>query len=239
MGRRTWTLILVLLFLLGASFIGSQIYVYHKCLEAIEKIVLPNTQFGIGKFNLQFHKSTLRLSNISIVNKLEKLNIGVLEIQMHPSSFSKEEILITRVRIRGFSCTAETSSDYIFSHFFKSNFAMSNASVPLRIKELLVSDMGASNKRLNNKKNIKIPRIRRHNIKSRAAKLNGSMDFLVHVIYFVLQSSLSGSQFDSGFRKDKTTSADQIKVEKSQEESLQDSIFRSMRNVVKFVLGNI
>ena len=238
MGRRTWTLILLIVFFLGAGYIGSQIYVYRKCVKALQSITLPNTQIIIKKFNFQIHRSRLNLSNISIRSKSEVLNIGELEIQMHPSSFSKAKIIITKARIRGFSFPVGSHLGNVFSKFFKSNLEFSKTAIPLVVNELLISDIRAQTKRSSSKNYLKIPSIKRYKLKSRAAKLNGSMDFLVHVIYFILQSSLSESESAPGFNANNRMPANQVSRGNSHEESFRDSIVSKMKGFVKSVLGS-
>ena len=238
MGRRTWTLILLIVFFLGAGFIGSQVYVYRKCVKALQNITLPNTQIVIKKFNFQIHRSRLNLSNISIRNKSEALNIGELEIQMHPSGFSKEKIIITKARIRGLLLPVGSHSGNVFSKFFKSNLEFSKTAVPLVVNELLISDIRAQTKRSSSKNYLKIPSIKRYKLKSRAAKLNGSMDFLVHVLYFILQSSLSELESGPSFNAGNRMSENQVNTGNSHEESLRDNIVRKMKGFVKSVLGS-
>tara|TARA_B100000674_G_scaffold55953_1_gene38900 strand:- start:1088 stop:1564 length:477 start_codon:yes stop_codon:yes gene_type:complete len=157
---------------------------------------------------------------------------------MHPYGFSKEKIIITKARIRGLLLPVGSHSGNVFSKFFKSNLEFSKTAVPLVVNELLISDVRARTERSSTKNYQKIPSIKRYKLKSRAAKLNGSMDFLVHVIYFILQSSLSESESAAGFNGDSRMSSNQAKRGNSNEESFRDNIVGKMKGFVKSVLGS-
>ena len=57
-------LILLIISIFGVSFIGIQVFVYRKCVSALEKISLPSTTVTLKKFNFQIHRSRLLLSDI-------------------------------------------------------------------------------------------------------------------------------------------------------------------------------
>lgn len=194
MARRTWILILLIIIIFGASFIGAQVYIYQKCVSAFKEISLPSTKATFERFNFQIHRSKLLLSDISIKNKTLNMQIKELDIQFHPSIFSEGKLLIEQVNIKGLLLPINSYKGKVFSKFFKSHLKLSKVTLPLMIEKLIITDIRVPNKKLLTQKNSNDGYIKRYKLKSRISKLNGSMDFLVHVIYFILQNSLAEVQ---------------------------------------------
>ena len=237
MARRTWILILLLTVFIGASFIGLQIFMYQKCTDALRRISLPTTKISIEKFNFQIHRSRISLSNISFKNKIETLKIEELIIQFGPSIFSKDDLVINIAEVKGILLPRKNVTGRVFSKFFKSNLMVSKSAIPLMINTLIVKDIRTANKKSYIQKELKSP-IRRYKLKTRAAKLNGSMDFLVYVIYFILQNSLAEAQRASGFGIDKTDGYESQNGNKSLEDSLSRKMIRSFKSAVESVFGS-
>lgn len=191
MARRTWILILLIISIFGVSFIGIQVFVYRKCVSALEKISLPSTTVTLKKFNFQIHRSRLLLSGISFKSKTTSMEIEKLNIQFHPSGFTEDQLIINNVRIEGLLLPKNYPRDKLFFEFFKSNIEVSKSSLPMTIEKLIISHSKISNKRINTRKKSTNTHIERYKLKSKTSKLNGSMDFLVQVIYFILQNSLT------------------------------------------------
>ena len=228
MARRTWILILLVTVFLGTSFIGLQIYMYQKCTDALRRISLPTTKISIEKFNFQIHRSRISLSDISIKNKIETLKIEKLIIQFDPSIYSQDNLVINSAEVKGILLPSKNVTGRVFSKFFKSNLMVSKSAIPLMINTLIIKDIRTANKKSYIQKEFKSP-IRRYKLRSRAAKLNGSMDFLVYVIYFILQNSLAEAQRASSFRFDKTDGYESQNGNKSLEDSLSRKMIRSFK----------
>lgn len=237
MARRTWILILLVTVFLGASFIGLQIYMYQKCTDALRRISLPTTKISIEKFNFQIHRSRISLSNISIKNKMETLKIEELIIQFDPSIYSKDDLVINTAEVKGILLPSKNVTGRVFSKFFKSNLMVSKSAAPLMINTLIVKDIRTANEKSYSQKQLKSP-IRRYKLKTRTAKLNGSMDFLVHVIYFILQNSLGEAQRASGLRIGETGGYESKNGNKSLEDSLSRKMIRSFKSAVESVFGS-
>ena len=235
MARRTWVLILLILFFLGVSHIGMQIYIYKKCMKALNVISLPSSAISLEKFNFAIHRSCLSISGLSIKNKTQTLKIEELIIQFDPSIFSQDRILINKVIIKGFLLPEYYSGNNIFLNFFKSKIKVSKFMIPMLIKELIVADIRASHNNQQIKGAPKLYSLKQHKLKSRAAKLNGSMDFLVYVIYFILQNSLSEAQKDLTFRTEKEIQSDQDYRLNLVEDSLMIQWVRSVSGFIQTV----
>ena len=107
--------------------------------------------------------------------------------------------------------------------------------IPMLIKELIVADIRASHNNQQIKGAPKLYSLKQHKLKSRAAKLNGSMDFLVYVIYFILQNSLSEAQKDLTFRTEKEIQSDQDYRLNLVEDSLMIQWVRSVSGFIQTV----
>ena len=112
------------------------------------------------------------------------------------------------------------------------------SAIPLMINTLIIKDIRTANKKSYIQKELKNSPIRRYKLKTRAAKLNGSMDFLVHVIYFILQNSIAEAQRASGFRFDKTDGYESQNGNKPLEDSLSRKMIRSFKSAVESVFGS-
>jgi len=108
--------------------------------------------------------------------------------------------LINYVSLKGIHLPDNDSRGKVFSKFFKPNFNVSKSTLTMIIEKLIITDVKVSSKNLRTRKKSNASYIKRYKLKSRISKFNGSMDFLVHVIYFILQNSLVEVQKELGTR---------------------------------------
>ena len=213
---------------------GPTINKAHDSKEIIDNLIKNLKERGFILLITDRYKQTPKESSIQTI----KLNLSLDENKILSNMHPNIRYAIRRSKKENITFHESCDTEEI-KKFYKMCKDLSNKKkFKLPGSESIMIDLiKNSNKKSYIQKELKSP-IRRYKLKTRAAKLNGSMDFLVYVIYFILQNSLAEAQRASGFGIDKTDGYESQNGNKSLEDSLSRKMIRSFKSAVESVFGS-